>query len=296
MEDSAYSRLKPYLASDAIVDWQTGEIPSSPIPVFTKGMQANSYFFGHPKWGKEYFESSHRSKPFKERWQAAMGSWDDKIVVDIGCGPGNVYATLGGKPKLLIGVDVSLSALKMAREIGYTPILADAHHLPFVNGFADIVVANATVHHCDDMGRILTEAGRLVRPGGLLFTDQDPQRTAWDLKGAGLFIRDIRYPLYRLLGSKHYIPYEERHARWKTEVQNQRPGDGITPDVYYKALEPLGFEVKLYPHSHDLGETVLEGKNGRNSWRLRLSQRLSGINPDTPEAAQSIMCIARRTN
>ena len=295
MEDSAYSRLKPYLTSDAIVDWQSEDFPICPIPVFTKGMQANSDFFGHPKWGKEYFETSHRSQPFKERWQAVMGSWDDKIVVDIGCGPGNVYATVGGKPKLLIGVDVSLSALKMASEIGYTPILTDAHHLPFVDGFADIVIANATVHHCDDMGRILTEAARLVRPGGLLFTDQDPQRTAWNLKGVGLFLRDIRYPLYRLLRSKHFIPYEKRQARWKTEVHNQRPGDGITKDIYYKALEPLGFDIKLYPHSHDLGSEVLEGQNGRNSWRLRLSQRLSGINPDTPEAAQSIMCIARRS-
>ncbi|MBF2013813.1 MAG: class I SAM-dependent methyltransferase [Rivularia sp. T60_A2020_040] len=294
MEDSAFSRLKPYLASDAMVDGERGDIPTCPIPVFTKGMQANSFFFGHPKWGKEYFESSHRSEPFKARWQAAMGSWDDKIVVDIGCGPGNVYATLGGLPKLLIGVDISLSALKMAREVGYTPILTDAHHLPFIDGFADIVVANATVHHCDDMGRILQEAARLVRPGGLLFTDQDPQRTAWNLKGVGLLIRDIRYPLYRLLRSKHYIPYEERYARWKTEIHNQKPGDGITASVYYEALEPLGFEVKLYPHSHDLGAEVLEGKNGRNSWRLRLSQRLSGINPDTPEAAQSVMCIARR--
>ena len=296
MEDSAFLRLKPYLASNAIVDCETEEIPICPIPVFTKGMQANSYFFGHPEWGKEYLEASHRSEPFKERWQAVMGSWDDKIVVDIGCGPGNVHATLGGKPKLLIGVDISLGALKMAREVGYTPILADAHHLPFVDGFADIVVANATVHHCDDMGRILAEAARLVRPGGLLFTDQDPQRTAWNLKGVGLFVRDIRYPLYRLLRSKHYISYEERQARWKTEVHNQRPGDGITKDVYYKALEPLGFDVELYPHSHDLGAEVLEGENGRNSWRLRLSQCLSGINPDAPEAAQSIMCIARRKN
>ena len=293
MEGSAYSRLKPYLASDKIVNSQSGEIPTCPISVFTKGMHANSYFFGHPEWGKEYFETAHRSKPFKERWNAVMGSWDDKIIVDIGCGPGNVYATVGGSPKLLIGVDISVGALKIAREVGYAPILADAHHLPFVNGFADIVVANATIHHCDDMGRILTEAARLVRPGGLLFTDQDPQVSAWNFKGVGLFLRDIRFPLYRLLGNQHFIPYEERHARWKTEIHNQRPGDGITPEVYYKALEPLGFKVKLYPHSHDLGAEVLEGKNGRNSWRMRLSQRLSGINPNTPEAAQSIMCIAR---
>ena len=69
---------------------------------------------------------------------------------------------------------------------------------------------------------------------------------------AGLFIRDIRYPLYRLLGSKHYIAYKERHARWKTEVQNQRPGDGITKDGTTKLWDHLGFEIELYPHD-DLG-------------------------------------------
>ena len=38
MADSAYSRLKPYLASSAVVDWETEYFPICPIPVFTKGM------------------------------------------------------------------------------------------------------------------------------------------------------------------------------------------------------------------------------------------------------------------
>ena len=288
------SSLENYLADDAPIDWQTEDIPQSKIPMMTRGMQANSYFFGHPQWGKEYFETSHRSRPFKARWRSAMGSWDNKIVVDIGCGPGNVYASVGGSPRLLIGVDISLGALSMAREIGYTPIMADAHHLPFIESFADLVVVNATLHHCDDMSRVLSQAARLVRPGGLLFTDQDAQLSAWNLKGLGLFIRDIRFPIYWLMCSKYYINADERNARWKTEVHNQRPGDGIIPELYYQVLEPLNFKVKLYPHNHDLGAEVLEGKYGRSPWRLRLAQRLSGINPDTPEAAQSIMCIARR--
>lgn len=289
----ASSVLEQYVAEDTELDWQK-DILICPIPVFTKGMQANRYFFGHPQWGREYFETSHRTETYRERWRAAMGSWDGKIVVDIGCGPGNVYATIGGSPKLLIGVDISLGALEMAREIGYTPILADAHHLPLIDGFADIVVANATVHHCDDMSRILAEAARLVRPGGMLFTDQDPQRSAWNFKGLGLFLRDIRYPLYWLTRSQYYIPPDKRNARWKTEVNNQRPGDGIVPELYYQVLEPLGFEVNLYPHNHDLGAEVLEGNYGRLPRKFRLSQKLSGINPDTPEAAQSIMCIAKR--
>lgn len=289
----ASSVIEQYVAEDTELDWQE-DILICPIPVFTKGMQANRYFFGHPQWGREYFETSHRTETYRERWRAAMGSWDGKVVVDIGCGPGNVYATIGGSPKLLIGVDISLGALEMAREIGYTPILADAHHLPLIDGFADIVVANATVHHCDDMSRILAEAARLVRPGGMLFTDQDPQRSAWNFKGLGLFLREIRFPLYWLTRSQYYIPPEKRNARWKTEVQNQRPGDGIVAELYYQVLEPLGFGVNLYPHNHDLGAEVLEGNYGRLPSRFRLSQKLSGINPDTPEAAQSIMCIAKR--
>jgi SAM-dependent methyltransferase len=285
--------LAPYIRESIDIDW-TDDIPSCKIPVFTQGMAANSYFFGHPQWGREYFLHSHRSQSFQDRWMMAMGSWDNKIVVDIGCGPGNVYATVGGSPKLLIGVDISHNALKIAQDVGYTPIFADAHHLPFINGFADIVVVNATLHHCDDMGRVLAEAARIVRPGGVLLTDQDPQVTAWNFKGLGLFLRNIRFPLYRLMKYKHYIAFDERTARFKTEIHNQRPGDGITPELYYKILKPLSFDVKLYPHNHDLGTEVLKGQIGTSSWRMCLSQRLSGINPDTKEAAQSIMCIARR--
>ena len=88
------------------------------------------------------------------------------MVVDIGCGPGNVHASLKCSPQLLIGVDVSANALAMAERLGYTPLLADAHALPLVDQFADYVVLNATLHHCDDMTRVLAEAARLVRPGG----------------------------------------------------------------------------------------------------------------------------------
>ena len=98
-----------------------------------------------------------------------------------------------------------------------------------------------------------------------------------------------------IIKSKHYLSPEYRKARQATETHNRKPGDGITPEVYYRILEPLGFEVKVLPHNHDLGVEVLEGKIGRMSWKRRLAQRLSGINPDTLEAAQSIMCIAKRT-
>ncbi|MBD2774095.1 methyltransferase domain-containing protein [Iningainema sp. BLCCT55] len=293
MQNSINSEIEQYVSTDAQIDWQT-DIPTCTIPMMTKGMLANINFFGHPVWSRQYLQKCYNNETFKPRWQAAMGSWDGKIVVDIGCGPGNLYAKLGGSPKVIIGVDIARGGLEIAKEIGYTPILADAHHLPFIDQFADIVVANSTIHHCDDMRRMLAEAARIVRPGGLLVTDKDPQKTAWNLKGLALFLRDIRMPIYRLIRSKYYVPPEIRNARWKTEIHNQRPGDGVTPELYHQVLEPLGFEVKLYPHNHDLGAEVLEGKYGRLPLKLRLAQRMSGINPDSPAAAQTIMCVAKR--
>ena len=289
------SILNPYLDPDAKIFLDREQLPTCEIPQLSDAMKANSYFFGHPIWGKEYFETSHRHEIFRERWLAATGSWDRKVVVDIGCGPGNLYATVGGAPQVLIGVDISPGALKMAQQVGYTPLLADAQHLPLADGCADLVVANATIHHCDDMARVLAEAARLVKPGGLLVTDKDAQSSALNLRGLGLFLREIRFVFYWLMRSKYYLSEEYRTARQATETHNQNPGDGITPEMYYQTLEPLGFEVKVFPHNHDLGVEVLAGKIGRMSWKRRLAQRLSGIDPDTPAAAQSIMCIAKRT-
>ena len=221
-----------------------------------------------------------------------MGSWDDKVVVDVGCGPGNLYASVGGSPRALIGVDISRGALEMAMQLGYTPLLADAHNIPLVSGFADIVIVNAVLHHCDDMAKVLVEAARLVRPGGLLITDEDPQQSAGYQKGLGLLVQKarVRIPMYWSITSA-----KKGTRRLATETHNRQPGDGVTPELYYKSLEPLGFTLKLYPHNHDVGPELLQGDYGRSSWIYRLEQRLSGIDPDSPEAASSVMCIATRS-
>ena len=266
-----------------------------PIPQPSKAIQANSHYFNQHKWAKNYFESCHRYKEFKPRWQAVMGSWDDKIVVDIGCGPGNLYASLNGSPRVLIGVDVSLGALEMAAELGYTAVLADAHHLPFISGFADIVTMNASLHHCEDMSLVLVEAARLVRPGGILIIDHDPQLSAWNYKGLGMFLYNIRLIIYRFFLRNLHMDREERSCILATEIHH-KPGDGVTPELFHQLLEHRGFTVKLYPHNNTAGAEVLQGDRGQPPhWRYRLNQILSGIDPDTPEASLSLMCVATHT-
>jgi ubiquinone/menaquinone biosynthesis C-methylase UbiE len=56
----------------------------------------------------------------------------------------------------------------------------------------DIVTLNAALHHCDDMAKVLAEAARLVRPGGLLISDRDQQLSSMDFKGISLWLWKVR--------------------------------------------------------------------------------------------------------
>jgi SAM-dependent methyltransferase len=262
---------------------------------YTEEIQANSLYFNRHDWAKTYFEACHRDNYFKERWQAAIGSLDNKVVVDIGCGPGNLYANLGGRPKLLIGIDVALGSLEMAKGLGYIPLLADAHNIPLVSGFADLVMVNATLHHCLDMKKVLQESARLVRPGGMLVVDHDPQLTAWDFKGLGLLLYKVRLGfIYKYFLRHLYVPDEERLAALATEIHH-KPGHGVTRSLFLDTLEPMGFTLQVYPHNNAVGAEALAGKPGKPPhWRYRVGQVLSGINPSSSDAALSLMCVGTK--
>lgn len=295
MHTPTVSSIEEFLDSDFECNLLVSGIRQYEIYHPSSGLLANAQYFNHPEWAETYFEACHRDDCFRERWQAAVGSWDNKIVVDIGCGPGNLFATLGGSPSLLIGVDISEGALSMAQTLGYTPVLADAHNLPLQSGFADIVAVNATLHHCDDMQKVLMEAARLVRPGGTLVLDHDPQKSAWNYRGIMLWLYNIRLRVYQLFLPGLHVPRDERMAALSTELHHH-PGDGVTPELFL-SLQSLGFEVNLYPHNHTVGANALQHELGiPPHWRYRLGQRLSGINPHSSEAALSLMCVAKQAS
>lgn len=284
----------PFIRSDRKLQIDDHGVAIDPYICYSQSMLANAYFFGHPVYGEKYFKTENRSPEFIDRWQAAIGTLDDKIVIDVGCGPGNLLASLGGKPKMLIGLDISHGALRVAQTLGYQTILADVQDLPLVSGCADVVMLNAVMHHADDMETVLREAARLVRPGGLLVTDMDPQKGAWDFKGIGLLLYRMRHPLYKLLRSKRYKTQEEDLLRLATEVHNQQPGAGIELSLYDSVLSEAGFDYQVCPHNHFLGREVLEGKVGKTPLRFWLGQWLSGIQPGTSKSGLSVMCVGRR--
>jgi ubiquinone/menaquinone biosynthesis C-methylase UbiE len=267
-----------------------------PILRRSKALEANAYYFSNHEWAEEYLTYCHRSDAFKSRWQAATGDWTGKTVIDIGCGPGNIYATLKdvvGKPEYLVGVDVAPTSLDFAAQLGYIPVLADAHHLPFKSGIADIVILNAALHHCENMDAVLKEAARLVKPGGMLVTDHDPQYSAWNYKGVAKLLWDARLLWYRVIGHGFHKTSEQQKWGLACEIHH-KPGHGVKTEMFESVLEPHGFKVNVYPHNHDLGREVLSGNTGKAEFKYRLGNVFSGRNPSSKASALTLMCVANK--
>jgi ubiquinone/menaquinone biosynthesis C-methylase UbiE len=264
-----------------------------PIMRYSQSLRANAVYFDHPEWAPEYLKYCHRSDTFKSRWLRATGDWKNKTVIDIGCGPGNINATLQQTPETLIGIDVAPRSLKLAGELGYIPILADANNLPFKSNIADIVVLNAALHHTENMDSILKEAGRLVKPGGVLVTDHDPQYSAWNYKGIAMLLWKARLLYYRLIGHSFHKSSNQQKAALECETHH-KPGHGVTHELFESVLGPLGFDVKVYSHNHTLGKEVLEGKTGPIEFKYKVGNLLSGRNPKAASSALSLMCVAQK--
>lgn len=88
-------------------------------------------------------------------------------ILDVGCGDGVLLSLLS--QGWLYGVDTDQDSLNFASgKIKAKLIQAKAERLPFSNNFFDLVIATEIIEHLDQPGRLLTEAKRVLRPGGRL--------------------------------------------------------------------------------------------------------------------------------
>jgi 2-polyprenyl-6-hydroxyphenyl methylase/3-demethylubiquinone-9 3-methyltransferase len=91
------------------------------------------------------------------------------VLVDLGCGGGLLAPYLAGY--LHVGVDLSLTALRVARSHGAAVVRADVARLPIADETADVVVAGELFEHVSDLPAAVAEVARVLRPAGLLLFD-----------------------------------------------------------------------------------------------------------------------------
>ncbi len=110
-----------------------------------------------------------------------LGFIDDRwIVADLGCGTGRTADVLAPFVAQVIAVDASEEMLAAARERLAAHRNADVRHgtleaLPLPDASVDAAHLGLVLHHVADPATVLSEAARVVRPGGrLLVTDMLP--------------------------------------------------------------------------------------------------------------------------
>lgn len=91
------------------------------------------------------------------------------MLLDLGCGGGLLAPHVTGYRH--VGVDISASALEVAARHGVEPVHADVTALPFPDDSFDVVVAGEILEHVEALDRLVSEAARVLRPGGTLVCD-----------------------------------------------------------------------------------------------------------------------------
>lgn len=95
-------------------------------------------------------------------------------LAELGVGTGSLLPALANRCQRLVGIDHSAAMLAEAgRRLSVAGLdcdlrLGDLTHLPLADGELDVVLMNMVLHHVAHPGDVLKEAGRVLKPGGLM--------------------------------------------------------------------------------------------------------------------------------
>lgn len=110
-------------------------------------------------------------------WVEALGAGlPDGPWLDLGCGSGSFLAAVGPSGRDLVGLDVAMRWLVVARKrldeegLDRVPLVCgNAERLPFPDRSFAAVVAGDAIEHIADQAATLAEVHRVMRPSGRLF-------------------------------------------------------------------------------------------------------------------------------
>ncbi len=149
------------------------------------------------------------------------------VMVDLGCGSGNLLFNSGLTPATLaVGLDASRGALRFclerrgARPAGFAQAIGNA--LPLAGNTADLVILVEVIEHLDDPGTVLNEIHRILKPGGRLF---------------------LTTPNYRWPSPWPVLEWLADHSGLVAQMKDAQHVQAFTPPSMRQLLEAHRFQV-----------------------------------------------------
>ncbi len=196
--------------------------------------EANKDFYN--KIGANYEHSDGR------RSERLAGYVRDQIIsdlmgslLDLGCGSGFVCRSALGLYERVYGLDISHRILHDIDFEGILRINGDLDYLPFRDESFDCVVTFATLHHCYGFEGLFKEIFRVLKRGGLYYSDHDMNDQFYTRYRTLLRLyRSLFDPFRRYRRQCPSIQKEEYHL---SEYHSQ----GIPTQEVRGLLEAVGF-------------------------------------------------------
>lgn len=93
------------------------------------------------------------------------------VVADVGCGHGRSSKLLAKKATMVFSMDVGLSVEEAAKDNQSDHLFfiqADLHHLPFPDGFFNLLYSSGVLHHTPNTNHAFSRVAKKVKAEGLL--------------------------------------------------------------------------------------------------------------------------------
>lgn len=213
-------------------------------------------------------------------------------LADIGCGRGfyfPLYAELGAD---FVGIEPDAGpfdiALARAQRIGGEVVAAEATRLPLLDGAFDAVVMSEVLEHLADPAAALSEARRILAPGGLLLVTVphanypfwwDPLN--WTLQRT--IGRPIRSGPLAGVWANHLRLYSGAELREAVEG-----GDFRIEEITYQTRHSMPFIHNLV---YGLGKPLLERRLLPGEWARSAERATGGSTPRRNPVALGIAII-----
>ena len=144
-----------------------------------------------------------------DRWSAAADEADEMVVarceppvLDLGCGPGRMLVALQLSGRTALGIDSSAAAVRASTLRGGQAIRRRIEEpMPAEGRWGTALLVDGNIGIGGDVTAVLRRCRELVRPGGLVICETDPQRDRDDrdhmvLTGDG--VRSVPLPWARI--------------------------------------------------------------------------------------------------
>ncbi len=216
----------------------------------------------------QYEEIDGRRSPAMEAWLrknllALKERTGPGNFLDLGAGSGLAARCAKGIFKTIVGLDLSPGLLIQNHHAFDLAVAADVDHLPFSDQSFDVITSFAVLHHLYDYERLVSECSRILRPGGIFYSDHDMDVS---------FYKRFRIPLtvYR-----KYNDACERYRQASVEVTRELyelteyHENGVDTNRILSRFEEAGLQVEKKFHwygLHPVTDTMFGTRGLKQGW------------------------------